>query len=241
MRIAILADIHGNLTAFEAVLSDLREMSPDLILHGGDLADLGSGPTEIVDYIRDLKWPGVMGNTDQMLVLPDTLESFARDSTAPRALWDAVREIAAAARSNLGTERLEWVAHLPHSCIGPGLAIVHATPESAWRTLPENVPDAELELTYQSLVEPIVVFGHTHRPTVRVLDRQIRLVINTGSVGLPYDGDPRASYLLLDNGNPQIRRVEYDIEHEIQALASSGLPGADWISRMLRTGTPQLP
>jgi predicted phosphodiesterase len=54
MRIAIVSDVHGNRTAFDAVLSDLRETSPDLILHGGDLADAGSSPVEIIDHIRDL-------------------------------------------------------------------------------------------------------------------------------------------------------------------------------------------
>lgn len=62
MRIAIVSDIHGNLTALEAVLADLRQTSPDLILHGGDLADSGSSPVEIVDRIRDLGWQGVVGN-----------------------------------------------------------------------------------------------------------------------------------------------------------------------------------
>ena len=66
MRIAILSDIHGNRMAFEAVLKDLRNMAPDLVLHGGDLADSGSGPTEIVDQIRDLGWQGVLGNTDEI-------------------------------------------------------------------------------------------------------------------------------------------------------------------------------
>jgi protein phosphatase len=63
MRIAIVSDIHGNRTAFEAVLADLRQTSPDLILHGGDLADAGASPVEIVDRIRDLGWQGVVGNT----------------------------------------------------------------------------------------------------------------------------------------------------------------------------------
>jgi predicted phosphodiesterase len=71
VRIAIVSDIHGNRTAFEAVLRDLRETSPDLILHGGDLADGGSSPVEIVDQIRSLGWPGVVGNTDEMLFRPE--------------------------------------------------------------------------------------------------------------------------------------------------------------------------
>jgi len=77
MRIAIVSDIHGNRTALEAVLADLRQTSPDLILHGGDLADSGSSPVEIVDRVRDLGWQGVVGNTDEMLFRPESLEEFA--------------------------------------------------------------------------------------------------------------------------------------------------------------------
>jgi predicted phosphodiesterase len=85
MRIAIVSDIHGNRTAFEAVLSDLRQTSPDLILHGGDLADGGSSPAEIVDRIRDLGWPGVVGNTDETLSMPEAFESLRvnRPSCSP--------------------------------------------------------------------------------------------------------------------------------------------------------------
>lgn len=83
MRIAILSDIHGNRTAFEAVLADMRQTSPDLILHGGDLADSGSSPAEIVDRIRDFGWQGVVGNTDEMLFRPASLEEFASKSSAP--------------------------------------------------------------------------------------------------------------------------------------------------------------
>ena len=73
MRMAIVSDIHGNRTAFEAVLADLRETSPDLILHGGDLPQGGSSPAEIVDQIRDLGWTGVAGNTDELLWMPEKL------------------------------------------------------------------------------------------------------------------------------------------------------------------------
>src|ERR1700749_2062570 len=73
MRIAIVSDIHGNRTAFEAVLADLRQTAPDLIFHGGDLADGGSSPVEIIDRIRDLSWPGISGNTDEMLFRPASL------------------------------------------------------------------------------------------------------------------------------------------------------------------------
>jgi predicted phosphodiesterase len=87
--------------------------------------------------------------------------------------------------------------------------------------------------------QPIAVYGHIHRSYIRTLAGLT--VINTGSVSLPYDGDPRASYLLLDDSKPTIRRVEYDIDKEIKALYASGLPHADWIAKSLRTALPQMP
>ena len=80
MRVAIVSDIHGNRTAFDAVLADLRQTAPDLVLHGGDLADGGSSPVHIVDRIRDLGWDGVAGNTDEMLFRPESLTEFAKQA-----------------------------------------------------------------------------------------------------------------------------------------------------------------
>jgi len=106
MRLAVLSDIHGNLTAFEAVLADLRETAPDLAMHGGDLADSGSRPGEILDRIRDLGWPGVAGNTDEMLFDPESLERFASGLPQLRSLFDTIAEMAAAARAELGEARI---------------------------------------------------------------------------------------------------------------------------------------
>jgi predicted phosphodiesterase len=241
MRVAVLSDIHGNLTAFEAVLADIRQVSPDLVLHGGDLADGGSSPIEIVDRLRDLGWQGVMGNTDEMLVEPNSLENFASQSSAPLALWAAVRQIALATRDMLGEKRLAWLRELPRVKTQEGFALLHATPESCWRAPATEATDAELETIYGSLGRPVVVFGHTHLPSIRDIAGYPRLLINTGSVGLPYDGDPRASYLILDEGRPSIQRVEYNLEKELTALASCGLPGASWTAKMLRTSSPQMP
>lgn len=74
MRIAVLSDIHGNLTAFEVVLKHLRDSAPDLVLHGGDLAEGGARPVEVIDIIRNLGWQGVVGNTDELLWAPERLE-----------------------------------------------------------------------------------------------------------------------------------------------------------------------
>jgi predicted phosphodiesterase len=241
MRVAVVSDIHGNLTAFEAVLEDIRQASPDLVLHGGDLADPGSSPIEIVDRIRALGWQGVMGNTDEMLVQPASLEDFASQSSALAALWAAVREIASATRSMLGDERLAWLHELPRVKTLGGVALVHATPESCWRAPAAKATDAELETIYGPLGQPIVIFGHTHLPSIRTIAGHQKLLINTGSVGLPYDGDPRASYLILEGSTPSIRRVEYNVEKELKALSSCGLPGATWTAKMLRTSSPQMP
>ncbi len=77
MRIAIVSDIHGNRRAFDAVLADLREVAPDLIVHGGDLSSGGAHPAEIIEQIQSLGWPGVLGNTDEMLYAPNRLAEFA--------------------------------------------------------------------------------------------------------------------------------------------------------------------
>ncbi len=224
MRIAVLSDIHGNLTAFEAVLADLQQTSPDLVFHGGDLADSGSSPTEVLDHIQDRGWAGVMGNTDQMLVTPASLEEFADASPTSRAIWDAVREIAIATRETLGDARLAWIAKLPIVLQHESLGLVHASPQSCWRTPAENASDADLERTYGLLEKSIVVFGHVHRPSIRTIAGQPKVLVNAGSVGLSYDGDPRASYLILDDGVPTVRRIAYDLDRELKALAVCGSP-----------------
>src|SRR5437016_14508321 len=97
------------ITAFEAVVTDLQQTSPDLILHGGDLADGGASPVEIVDRIRDLGWQGVVGNTDEMLFRPESLTEFAKQSPNLQSLFAAVEKMAVATREALGEERLAWL------------------------------------------------------------------------------------------------------------------------------------
>jgi len=239
MRMAIVSDIHGNRTAFEAVLADLRQTSPDLILHGGDLADSGASPTEIVDRIRDLGWQGVAGNTDEMLFKPESLTEFARQSPKLQPLFAAVEEMAAATREALGDERLAWLGGLPRIQMHGPMALVHASPESPWRAPAPEAGDAEFQSVYSPLGQPIAVYGHIHRSFMRHVSGMI--VVNSGSVSLSYDGDRRAAYLLLDESEPEIRRVEYDVDRELKALSRSGLPHADWVAKILASAAPQMP
>lgn len=238
MRIAIVSDIHGNRTAFEAVLADLRLTSPDLIFQGGDLADGGSSPVEIVDHIRDLGWPGVVGNTDEMLFRPESLQEFASQSPNLKPLFEAIEEMAVADREVLGEERLAWLSSLPRVQVHGPVALMHASPGTTWQAPAADAGEAELESVYSPLGRPVVVYGHIHRSFIRSVGGMI--VANSGSVGLSYDGDRRAAYLLLDESTPEIRRVEYDVDREIQALANCGLPHAEWVARMLATARPRM-
>jgi len=239
MRIAVVSDIHANRTAFEAVLADLRQTSPDLVFHGGDLADSGSSPAEIVDRIRDLGWSGVAGNTDEMLFRPESLSEFASQSPQLQQLFAMIEEMAAATRATLGAERLAWLRALPRTQILSPMALVHASPETCWRAPAHTAADAELEKVYAPLGQPIAVHGHIHRSYIRPVAEM--MVVNTGSVSLSYDGDNRSAYLLLDDGKPSIRRVEYDLERELQALSGCGLPHSDWIARSLQNASPRMP
>ncbi|MFC5865499.1 metallophosphoesterase family protein [Acidicapsa dinghuensis] len=238
-RIAILSDIHGNLTAFDAVLKDLQITAPDLVLHGGDLADGGSAPAAIVDRIQELGWPGVLGNTDEMLFHPEALETFAAGKPALNALFDVIRRMASATREELGDERLAWLSTLPSTQHIEDVSLLHASPNSVWHAPAPDVEDKILEEAYRPFNSKVIVYGHIHHAFIRMTTT--RLYINSGSVGLPYDGDPRASYVLIDGHEAQIRRVEYDLHREIAALRRKGNPACEWIADMLSTARAQMP
>ena len=240
MRIAVVSDIHGNLTALEAVLADLREASPDLIFHGGDLAHGGASPAQVVERIRELGWPGVLGNTDEMLFATQALTEFAAGSSPQfQPLFAAIEEMAEWTRSALGNERIAWLKALPREQIHAPIALVHASPDSLWRAPAPEATDAEMIQVYKPLGQPIAVYGHIHRSFVRRMEDLT--VVNTGSVSLSYDGDPRASYLLVDNGDPVIRRVAYDIDAEIRRITECGIPRADWLAKSLASAAFQMP
>lgn len=234
MRIAVVSDIHGNRRAFDAVLEDLGLVSPDLVLHGGDLAANGAHPAEIIDQIRSLGWQGVRGNTDEMLWAPEGLPLLAARQPKLAPILSAFQEMIPVTQTKIGEERLRWLETLPHRHSVEGLTVLHASPSDLWRAPLDKATASELQSTYGSLGSQIVIYGHIHRPYVRLLDGLT--VANTGSVSLSYDGDSRASYLVVDGQNISIRRVEYDRESEESELLSSGLPHAEWLCCILRAG-----
>jgi putative phosphoesterase len=235
MRLAVVSDVHANLTALEAVLDDLKTVNPDLIVHGGDLVGSGARPAEVVDRVRELGWPGVQGNSEEMLWNPSRVAKYFEPP--PLQQWrEVVDRTIAATLDAIGDERLNWLRALPGRWVGGDLTIVHAGPDDFWRSPWANASDEELTRVYGALGTRQVVYGHIHQSFVRRLPSLT--VANSGSVSLSYDGDPRAAYAIIDGGEITIRRVEYDVEREIAALSERGCPDAAWLAETLRRAAP---
>jgi putative phosphoesterase len=234
MRVAVVSDIHGNITALDAVIADLKAVSPDLIVQGGDLLGSGARQADVVDRIRDLGWPGVQGNADEMLWHPDRVAEHLRAPTLQRLREIALRHVSATVDA-IGTERLGWLRGLPLRWSDHDLTVVHASPDDRWRAPSADATDEELATTYGPLSTRRVVYGHIHRAYVRRLP--LFTLANSGSVSLSLDGDPRSAYVLVDDHQITIRRVEYDIEREVTMLFETRYPYATWIADMLRAGT----
>jgi len=235
MRVAVVSDVHGNLTAFDAVLADIQRREPDLVLHGGDLALMGAQPAEVVDRVRELGWLGVVGNTDEALWRPQ--EQRRQEELAPKlaALLSLIfREYAPATLELLGEERVAWLRGLPDQQRVEDLVLVHAAPNDLWRAPLPDAEDDELSAVYAPLDAATAVYGHIHRPYTRALTHLT--IANSGSVGMPWDGDPRACYLLMEDGRPELVRVEYDVEREAALLLGSCYPDAPRLIEMRRRG-----
>jgi len=234
MRVAVVTDIHGNRRALHAVLRDLKQVAPDLVLHGGDLAFGGTHPGEIIDEICSRGWPGVLGNTDELLWTEERLTEIRSAHLKLAPLLGRLRDLIAPMRERVGDERLGWLKTLPTVYAGDGFTVVHASPGDLWRAPMANAADEEIQRTYAELGVPVVIYGHIHVSYVRRLGGMT--VANAGSISQSYDGDRRAAYAVIDGENVTIRRVEYDAETEARDLLHSGLPHAEWLSRILLAG-----
>jgi len=194
----------------------------------------GTHPREIIDEIRTLGWPGVLGNTDEMLWTQERPIEMASAHPHLASLLGRLQDMVAPMRARIGNERLRWLRSLPTVQAGEGFAVVHARPKDLWQAPMANAADEEIEKTYMELGVPVVVYGHIHVSHVRRLPGMT--VANSGSVSQSYDGDRRAAYAVIEGEKVTIRRVEYDVEREAKELLHSGVPHAEWLSRILLAG-----
>lgn len=216
MRIAILSDVHGNLLALDAVMTDIESQSPDEVWCGGDIGWVGPWASECIERVRAAGWPTVKGNTDVWITGdPQTVED-----PAERTELEAIAE-----QHAISDQDAQWLLNLPLGYSGKGsVLLVHGTPNSPFvGPMPD---DAATEFDPYLGQASLVVYGHVHRAFVRRL-ADGTIVCNTGSVGLPMDG-PTASYLLIDRKGPDItlrhRRVAFDRRGGIAQAKQMGGP-----------------
>lgn len=236
MRVAVLADIHGNVPALEAVLRDVRAAGVDAIVLNGDIAD-GPMPVETLELLAELGdqavW--VRGNGDRWLVdaFDGTLQPSGLSTNAPPAFfeWCAGR---------LGRNHRDRLAALPFQVtldiegLGP-VAFVHATARDDNEFILVDSSLDHYREAFASLAEPTVVVGHTHMPFDRLADR--RRVVNPGSVGLGY-GHAGAAWALL-GPDVTLRRSGYDVESAAARLAAAAkdMPAVDFYAANTRHAT----
>ena len=188
---------------------------------------------EIIDEIRTLGWPGVLGNTDELLWTQERPIEMTSAHPQLASLLERLQDMVAPMRARIGDERLRSLRSLPIMQAGEGFAVVHASPKNLWQAPMANAADEEIEKTHMELGVPVVVYGHIHVSHVRRLPGMT--VANAGSVSQSYDADRHAAYALIEGERVTIRRVEYDLEREAKEL-HSGVPHAEWLSRILLAG-----
>lgn len=247
MKIAILADIHANLSALHAVVEDIESWSPDTVIVAGDIVNRGPQSDACLDLILRLRdergWQVIAGNHEGYIL------RYAHDVTLPDFPTSGPRyefsRLIGWAYAQL-RDRLAALAALPErfdlDTSQGALYVLHASVRHNRDGVLAASDDAELR---QQIDPAAAVFcvGHTHMPFVRRVDTT--LVVNVGSVGLPFDGDTRAAYARLTLGragwNAEIRRVAYDLAATERVFISSGAleaigPMAQIMLRELQTG-----
>ncbi len=229
-KFAILADIHANSDALEAVIEDARSQSVTDFVCVGDVVGYNACPNECVDLVRSLDCFTVRGNHDHYCAYDESLDDF-HPMAASVVAWT---------RRQLAGDRARWLRDLPLHAFHQGMTLVHSTldmPER-WGYVFDSI-EAEAHFCYQNT--QICFHGHTHVPVIfekhggsveRYDPQDIhiglgrRYFINTGSIGQPRDNDNRSSYCIYDVMQREIkfRRVEYDIEATQAKIRAAGLP-----------------
>jgi predicted phosphodiesterase len=243
-RLIVLSDVHGNALALEAVRKAMRTEKPDLVAVAGDLALNGPDPAGTIDILREMEVAGaavIAGNTDVAVADFDYAAAFpwTRDGGVP----EAFRAATEWAHDELGDERLAWLRRLPaerrlHADDGTMILICHASPGSQTDGFDREL-DANVVIERSSGTDArVIACGHTHYPEVR--DLGWKAIVNAGSAGYVFDGEPGASWARVDIEDgavvAEIHRTEFDSLAVSNAITARGLPGDVYRAATVRTG-----
>ncbi len=200
MRIAIVADIHSNAPAFEAVLADIDRQGVDDLVVVGDILNGGPFPREVLDILYDRKPRVVLGNHERYI---QNLADPNRDESAhPRSRWG----VAYWTLDYMREQDLAYIDSLPVAIQQDKILFVHGSPKDLRGGIVPDTPEDFLQEHFGEVQHPYVITAHTHRPFVRQWGDLT--FINPGSVGQPLDGNPAASYAVLTRNNGHV-----DVEH----------------------------
>jgi predicted phosphodiesterase len=242
-RIALLSDVHGNLAALEAVTKQIRRERPDAVLVAGDLVLNGPDPNGAVDALRILESEGaliVSGNTDIAVGDFDYGAAFPQYQDG---VPDTITAAAEWAHDELGDDQLDWLRRLPaerrlRAADDTLVLVVHASPGSQTRGFDQAL-DANVIFERAAATDArVICVGHTHTPEVR--DLGWKVIVNGGSCGYVFDGEPTASWAVIDVHEgavtAEIRRTEFDAVAVANSISARGLPGDVYRAATVRTG-----
>jgi predicted phosphodiesterase len=241
-RLAVLSDVHGNLAALEAVRKAIKREKPDAVIVAGDHVMNGPDPAGVVDALRDMETSGatiVQGNTDVAVADFDYSAAFPWFTDGIPDTYVAAAEWA---HDALGDERVAWLRRLPSErrlMLDDTMVLAcHASPGSQTQGFDTQLdPSVMLERISRTDAR-LICCGHTHLPEVR--DLGWKMIVNDGSAGYVFDGDPTASWALVeidgDEIRTEIRRSEFDTMAVANAISARGLAGDVYRAATVRTG-----
>lgn len=242
-RLVVLSDVHGNAVALEAVRKQLRKEKPDLVAVAGDLVFNGPDPSGSVDLLQQMEADGaaiIAGNTDVAVADFDYAAAFpwfadgVPDTFVAAAEW---------AHDALGDERVAWLRRLPaerrlRADDGTMILVCHASPGSQTAGFDQALEASVVTERVSRTDARVIACGHTHLPEVR--DLGWKLIVNDGSAGYVFDGEPTASWARIDVADGvitgEIQRTEFDALAVANAISARGLPGDVYRAATVRTG-----
>jgi putative phosphoesterase len=237
MKFAFISDIHGNAVALEAVLEDIQRKKVSKIYVLGDLCFRGPEPKRCLELVQSLNAEVIRGNADEWVI------RGVRDGEVPDSALEIMQREREWTVSQLDEKSIAYINELPNDLnLEFGKIKVHAfhaTPNSLFEVIAPTETDEIIEEKMMGREADIFIYGHIHKSYIRYING--RCIINTGSVGLPFDGIAKSSYFLLDieGGSFQtsIVRVDYDVKKVINQLIQSNYPNYKQMCKVLENGT----